>query len=234
LIAPSGERAWNIGSGIPDSPAAEDDDVIVSISRELGAGGGTVGEAVAAGLGAKLLDERAMLAELGERLRFSLDALEQSVERPPTLGETLIANLARSAAMMEGTEVYQTREEEIIDTVHQIVLDHAQNGDVVVIGHGGVSLLGWRPANSTILSILLKAGEEWRIEQLARRFSIDVEEARRRIKRTDEARVAYQKHFFRTNMYDAKQYDLVIDTERLGLDLAISLSLSAARRLAAV
>ncbi|HXP93230.1 MAG TPA: cytidylate kinase-like family protein [Candidatus Binatia bacterium] len=208
--------------------------MIVSISRELGAGGGTVGEAVAAALGAKLLDERAMLDELARRLRFSPDALEQSVERPPTLGETLIANLARSAAMMEGTEVYQTREEEVIETVRSIVLDYAEHGDVVVIGHGGISLLGWRPATPVVLSILLKAGQQWRIEQLARRFSIDIEEARRRIKRTDEARVAYQKHFFRTNIYDVKQYDLVIDTERLGLDLTISLATSAVRRLTAV
>ncbi len=208
--------------------------MIVSISRELGAGGGTVGEAVAAALGAKLLDERAVLDELAQRLRFSPDTLEQSIERPPTLGETLIANLARSAAMMEGTEVYQTREEEIIETVRKIVLDYADHGNVVVIGHGGAGLLGWRPATPAVLSILLKAGQQWRVEQLARRFSIDIEEARRRIKRTDEARVAYQKHFFRTNIYDVKQYDLVIDTEQLGLDLAISLVTSAARRLTAV
>jgi cytidylate kinase len=206
--------------------------LIVSISRELGAGGGTVGEAIAKAIGAVFLDERAILTELAQRLRFSTDYLEKTVERPPTLGQTLIANLARSAAMMEVADVYQTREEEIIDTVRAIVLERAAAGNVVVIGHGGISLLGWRPEGLSVVAILLKAGHKWRLEQLARRYAIDLEEAGRIIKRTDEARVAYQKHFFDSDMYDSKLYDLVFNTERLGLDLTVSLAISAVQRLA--
>jgi cytidylate kinase len=206
--------------------------MIVSISRELGAGGGTVGDAVAKALGAVLFDERTILAELSRRLDFSSDYLEKTVERPPTLGQILISNLARSAAMMEVADVYQTREEEIIDTVRAIVLEQAAGGHVVVIGHGGVSLLGWRPEKLLVLSILLQAGMAWRVEQLARRYKLDAAGARQMIKRTDEARVAYQKHFFDANMYDSKLYDLVFNTERLGLELATSLAIAAAQAVA--
>jgi cytidylate kinase len=206
--------------------------VIVSISRELGAGGGTVGEAVAKAVGAVFLDERAILNELAQRLRFSTDYLEKTIERPPTLGQTLIANLARSAAMMEVADVYQTREEEIIDTVRAIVLERAGGGHVVVIGHGGSSLLGWRPEGLLVVAILLKAGHKWRVAQLARRYSIDLEEAGRLIKRTDDARIAYQKHFFDSDMYDSRLYDLVFNTERLGLELTISLAVEAVQQLA--
>lgn len=206
--------------------------MIVSISRELGAGGGTVGDALAKALAAPLLDERSVLAELSQRLRLSSDFLEKTVEHAPTLGQILVSNLARSAAMMEGPDVYRSREEEIIETVRTIVLEHAARGHVVVIGHGGIGLLGWRPQGHRVFALLLQAGHAWRVEQLARRYGIDVAEARRRIDRTDEVRAHYQRYFFHSNMYDCKQYHLALNTEDLGLELAVELATAAVMQLA--
>jgi cytidylate kinase len=100
-----------------------------------------------------------------------------------------------------------------------------------VIGHGGVSMLGWRPTNIPVLSILLQAGREWRIEQLSRRYSIGRDDAARRIKSTDEARVRYQQHYFNAHIYDCALYDLVLNTEVLGLENAVALAITAVRAL---
>ena len=207
--------------------------MIVFISRELGAGGGTVGDAVAAALGAPLLTERNFINELAERFRFSSAYLERALERPPNLGESMISTLARATAMVPGASPLRMPDEQIIDAVRALVLDYAERGDVVVIGHGGVSLLGWRPLGTKVLSILLQAGREWRIEQLARRFEIGRDEARRRILRTDDARVRYQQHYFNSHMYDCALYDMILNTERLGLATAVELATAAARSLAA-
>jgi cytidylate kinase len=120
----------------------------------------------------------------------------------------------------------------IIDRVRSLVFECAAGGHVVVIGHGGVSLLGWRPAGVRVLAILLQAGTGWRVEQLARRCGIDRAEAQRRIARTDEARKRYLRHYFDNDMYDSRQYDLVLNTERMGLDLAIALAIAATRAMA--
>jgi cytidylate kinase len=205
--------------------------MIVSIARELGAGGGTLGEALAQALSAVLLDERWFIAQLAERHRFSTDYLERTLERPPKFGESLIATLARATAMVPGASTLQMPDEQIIDAARTLVLEQARTGHVVVIGHGGVSMLGWRPTNIPVLSILLQAGRDWRIEQLARRFSIDRAEAARRIKTTDEARVRYQQHYFNAHMYDCALYDLVLNTEVLGLDNAVALATTAVRAL---
>ena len=79
-------------------------------------------------------------------------------------------------------------------------------------------MLGWRPTNIPVLSILLQAGKEWRIEQLARRFSIERDEAARRIKRPTKPACAYQQHYFNAHIYDCALYDLVLNTEVLGLE----------------
>jgi cytidylate kinase len=206
--------------------------MIVSISRELGAGGGTVGDAVAKQLGADLLDEQSITTELAKRMRFSPDYLSKATERPPTLGSILMSDLARSSAMLAGMNVWRLPEEEIIESVRQLVRERAEAGHVVVIGHGGRSLLGWKPSGLSTLSILLHAGSEWRIEQLTRRFGIDAAEAKRRVEHTDEARVRYQKYFFDSDMYDSRLYDLVLNTEALGLEMAIRVTTAAVGRAA--
>jgi cytidylate kinase len=208
--------------------------LIVSIARELGAGGGTLGEALAGALDAALLDERWFIAQLAERHRFSTDYLERTLERPPKFGESLISTLARATAMVPGASALQMPDEQIIDAARTLVLDQARDRHVVVIGHGGVSMLGWRPTNIPVLSILLQAGRDWRIEQLARRFTIDRAEAARRIKNTDDARVKYQQHYFNAHMYDCALYDLVLNTEVLGLDNAVTLATTAVRALVPV
>jgi CMP/dCMP kinase len=205
--------------------------MIVSISRELGAGGGTLGEALSLALDAALLDERWFIAQLSTRYQFSCEYLESRLERPPKFGESLMATLARATAMVPGTSTLQMPDEQIIDAVRTLVLEQAQNGHTVVIGHGGVSMLGWRPTNIPVLSILLQAGKDWRIEQLARRYNIAREEAAQRIRSTDDARARYQQHYFNAHVYDCALYDMVLNTEVLGLENSVALAITAVRGL---
>jgi cytidylate kinase len=201
--------------------------VIVSISRELGAGGMSVGEAVAAALGATLLGERTMIDRLAARVGLPRDFVAERVERPPSAGARLIADLASASAMVPVMQTWLQPEEELVAAVREIVIEDAQHGHVVVIGHGGVSLLGWRPDGIRVLAILLRASPAWRVAQLSRRLGIDGAEAERRVARTDEARQRFQRHYFNTDLYDSRQYDLVLCTETLGLERSIALAVEA-------
>jgi cytidylate kinase len=210
--------------------------MIVLISRELGAGGGSVGEALADALDATLLDERAIISALAERVPVAASDRERGLERPPTIGQRLLSNLARSSAMLGGTEMLefvQLPEESIPTIVREIILEYARDGNVVVVGYGGRSALGWRPIECATLSVLLWAGTQWRVAQLARRYGIGADEALRRVKQTDEDRARYQQHYFHVDLYDTSLYDLVLNTEALGLELAIELCEVAAYRIAA-
>ena len=202
--------------------------MIVSISRELGAGGLTVGEAIAAALGAVLLDERSFIDMLSRRYGLSPDFVAQHIERPPNAGERLMADLAAATAMLPIPAAQLPSEELLVEAVRDMVIEQARAGPVVVIGHGGVSMLGWRPAGIPVLAILLRAGRAWRIEQLARRYAIDRDDALRRIERTDDARARYQRHYFASDVYDCRQYDLVLNTETLGIDLASAVAVDVA------
>ena len=207
--------------------------MIVSIARELGAGGRTVGEAVASALGAALLDEHAVIEELSRRAGVPVQYVAERIERAPSVSERFIADLAAATAMLPVLAEWRQSDEIVIAGVRELVIEYAQRGHVVVIGHGGVSLLGWRPAGIPVLAILLRAGVTWRVAQLARRYEIGHDEAKRRIERTDEARARYQRHYFDSDLYDAREYDLVLCAETLGLEHCARIATAAACELAA-
>ncbi len=204
--------------------------MIVSVARELGAGGSTLGEALATSLGAALLDERWFLEQLTARYAFTSEFVSRKLERPPNFGESFITALARSSVMAPGVSSLTMPDEQIIEAVRGLVCEQAQRAHVVVIGHG-VTMLGWRPAGIRLLAIMLQAGREWRIDQLARRMSIARPDAERQIASTDKARVRYQQHYFNANLYDSKLYDLVFNSESLGLDNVVALATAAVRAL---
>jgi cytidylate kinase len=204
--------------------------MIVSVARELGAGGGTLGEALSKDIGAPLLDERWFLQQLTARYQFSTEFVARKLERPPNFGESFIATLARSTVMAPGASSLQMPDEQIIEAVRELVCEQAQRGHVVVIGHG-TTMLGWRPAGTRLLAIMLQAGREWRIDQLARRMGVSRSDAARHVATTDKARIRYQQHYFNADLYDSKLYDLVFNTESLGLANVVTLATHAVRTL---
>ncbi len=204
--------------------------MIVCISRLLGAGGLTVGEALAADLDAALLDERTIVRTLAERGGFSAEYLSAIDERPPSLATSFIADFARATALVQALE-WRTTEQAILDGIRDLVLERAADGNVVLIGHGGTKLLAEHRNTHDIFSLLLVAGRAWRTEQVARRFNIPHEEAAERVRKTDDLRRRFLQHFFATDMYDCRDYDLAIDTERLGLSTAVEIANKAVRAL---
>jgi cytidylate kinase len=203
--------------------------MIVAVNRELGAGGLSVGEALAAEFGATLLDERTLIAKLAQRGGFSAEYLEHIDERPATIATSFMADIARATALVQAME-FRSSEHTVLDEVRAIVLEErAHHGSVVLIGHGGAKLMAEHVARGELFSLLLHAGHAWRVQQVMHRFDLAREEAEERVHRTDELRARYLRNFFESDLYDARTYDLVIDTERVGIATAIDVAKAAVR-----
>lgn len=202
--------------------------MIVAIQRELGAGGLSVGEALATELGATLLDERTIVEQLAARGGFSAEYLKRVDERPPTFANSFMSDLARATALVQAME-WRSTEHSVLEEIRSLVLDAAESGHVVLIGHGGGLLLAGTYPREEIFSIFLHADKAWRIEQVMRRFGWSEETAAERVRRTDDLRRKYLQHFFSCDLYDARKYDLVLDTERIGIEAAKSIATSTLR-----
>jgi cytidylate kinase len=107
-----------------------------------------------------------------------------------------------------------------------IVKDLASRGSCVIVGHNSQLTLAGRP---NVLKVLIHGSVENRTNRLMVDEGFTVEKAADAIKRSDQDRSAYFKHYFKVNLLDASLYDLTINTDSLSDEEATSIILQAAQ-----
>lgn len=115
------------------------------------------------------------------------------------------------------------------DLVRQVILEYAQAGDVIIVGRGGQAILR---DMSGVLHVKVVGSEEMRTRRLMQRMGVDEKEALRQIHHSDRERMRYLKHFHGLNWHDPCLYDLVLNTDRLAVDVAVHLVIEATQRAA--
>ena len=103
----------------------------------------------------------------------------------------------------------------------RILIEAADEGDVVVLGRAGAIVLRDRPG---ALHVRLDGPGEARVFE-----DIDEDEARRRQRNSDRARMDYVKHFYRADPRDPRHYHLVLDSTVVALPTCVELIVTAAR-----
>src|SRR5450755_3962620 len=200
--------------------------MIVAIGRELGAGGRDVGERVAAAMHAELLDNQIVdlvAAKIGAPASF-VRARDENVEGFVDRLFRVITAAYPEAYGPEGLPDWS--EERLVQLTASIIQEHAQCESLVVIGRGAPVLLKER---RDVFRVFIAGSLEGRIARLGRRTGISHDDAAREIKKSDQHRAAYMQTHYHADWRDPGNYDLVMNTDRLGVDGAAELILHAAR-----
>jgi len=154
---------------------------IVTIGRELGAGGSRVARIIAESLGAELVD-RSLIAEVARRLEFPEPAVERTDEYPESFVERLLGAL-RSADPRSGfgwqagveSSVLEPRHA-IIGLTEQVIREAARTGNAVIVGRGGAFVLRGLPG---AVHVFLRAPESVRRREVSERFVLSDAAARK-------------------------------------------------------
>src|SRR5947207_9478744 len=199
---------------------------VITIGRQFGAGGATVGRMLATRLKADFLDSE-IIDEVARRLQLPKEEVEAEDEQPGSLLARLLVALgsasteplipAESAAWSppNAAPTFDTRKAVLQITQH-VIEEAARDGNVVIVGRGGAYILSGNP---DALHIFLRASEAVRLKTIKARFEITSDdEARRRLKQTDENWTAYIKQVYGHDRNHPAHYDLVLDTGRLGYE----------------
>src|SRR3981081_4467051 len=162
---------------------------VITIGRQFGAGGQTVGEMLARRLKIDLLESR-IIDEVAHRLQLPKEEVEAEDEQPGSLlGRLLVALGSASTEPMIPPEAtawtppnsdptFDTRKAVLQITQH-VIQEAAHAGNVVSVGRGGAYLLRDFPG---ALHIFLLAESSVRVKAIMARFNIgSEEEARRRV-----------------------------------------------------
>ena len=108
-----------------------------------------------------------------------------------------------------------------------VIAEAAAHGRVVLVGRGAQALLAQRPE---ALHVYVVASKPWRIRVAVERLGVDPANAEKVVDDTDRRRDQYVRTYYGRHRHDVVNYDIVVNTEKLGTDGAAALVVAEARR----
>ena len=201
---------------------------VITINRELGSGGRTIGEKLAKRLEVPFYD-KALIQGLKDRYHLSTE----EIERLKGQRHNWWADFKRSMMMMPN---YMSSDyvpgktpipdflitDDIFQTETEILKGIAADGSCVIAGRSGFHIFRDHPNH---LSILIQASMDYRVSRVMQKQNISAEEARSIIDKVDKGRENYVQKYTGTSRYDTRNYQLVINVDEHSEDEIVDMIL---------
>ena len=178
----------------------------VWISREAGAGGGTIARMVGTRLDWKVYDHEIVEA-IAQRMELPAEEVQTFDELAPSVVQDWILPLR---------EEHYAPQEAYLDHLAKLLEAIGRAGESVVVGRGAGFLF---PREETLL-VRLVAPLKARGARLAERMGVSTRTARRAARDLDRRRNQFDRAMHRVDPTDPHRYDLVLDSNSLGLKIA--------------
>jgi len=196
---------------------------VITINREVGSGGRTVGRKLAGMLCVKYWD-KAVIDGLTHKFGLTPERIEEIKAQKKSWWNdinTYYQTLVNSATLPMEAEV-RLDDTIMYETEKHILQDLAAHTSCVVAGRTGFMVFRQWPNH---LSVFIQASMEHRVKRIMRRQNVTEQEARDIIEKMDTSREAYIKKYEDTSRYDTRNYQLVISMDELSEDDAADLIL---------
>ncbi len=183
---------------------------VITISRQLGSLGTTLGRQIAARLGYRLahrelINQAARLAGAPDMALATIDELN-----------------------LLGLEPDEQTQQAYLRAVRQVIENLAAKGNVVIVGRAGQSIL---QARADALHIRVIAPVETRVQRIVAAHGIPEKAARAQVEDSDRYRADYLRRFYHTAWDDPTLYHLIINTGHMPLETAAEVVCAAIRSL---
>jgi len=200
---------------------------ILTVSRLYGSGGSEVAAIVAKALGWSLLDN-AVVDAVATRMGLSVAEVQAREERVPSLVERLTSAMAMGSQewMSPIADAKQVTDEQLIEVTRHVIEEAILRGPLVVVGRGTWQMLAER---EDTLHVFCYAPRKALIARTMKREGISSEEATRLVDETNKQRDQWVRLHWERDRRALENYDLSVNTERLGIEGAAELIVAAAR-----
>ena len=183
----------------------------VTISRQTGAGGVTLGEGLARRMNelfprgpAWTCWERELVEKVARDHHLSRQVIEAMEESHPTWLSDLFSGLSIGSGA-DDFAVYQR----VAATIRAL----AHGGNVAIVGRGGVFITRKLPGG---VHLRLVAPLQYRIEQIAQRLQLSGRKAAAYVERADEARAAFYRFYWPQEPLAAESFTMTLNTAAIG------------------
>ena len=177
---------------------------IISVSREFGSGGHIIAEQIAKDHGLKFYD-RHLLDDIAAENNMNAAVLEKYDEKP------------RNAFLSRRVSGFSNSMEEILAEMQfDYIRKKADSGEsFVIVGRCAESVLS---GHKGLISIFVVGDDEAKIKRVEKVYGLNTSEAILKMKRHDKKRRQYHNRYSSFRWGDSRNYDLCINSSKLGLD----------------
>ena len=193
--------------------------MVITINREYGAGGHSIGQKVAKELGIEFYDRDIIKA-----------VAEESGLEPPEV-ERVEEELTRTAIFLNAISPasYINQQHSIHSIEGRIIIDLALKGPCVILGRCADDILA--KANIQSLNVFLHASDIHRASRVSALIgSKNPTEIQKKMQRVDSARRTFYEQFTGKKWGYYRNYTLSLDSGLLGYDTCVQLICDAARK----
>ena len=189
---------------------------IITISREFGSGGRTIGKMAADKLGIPYYDKD-LVKKVAVETGFDESYIEKQGEDAPS---NSIFGYAFAARGMNGAMNGMSADDFLWVIQRNVILDLAEKGPCVIVGRCADYILKER---TDCLNVFVHAAAETRAERIVRLYGETEKSPAKRLEEKDKKREVYYKYYTGQVWGMAKNYAISLDSGKLGLDRCVEL-----------
>ena len=188
---------------------------IVTISRQFGSGGRTIGRQLADLLKIPCYDSE-LIEKIAQESGFAKEYLKESSEYRPH------GNWFISAFTTGQNGSHMTNQDYVWNIQQSVISELAEKESCVIVGRCADFILR-DAAYADCLRVFIHASMAYRAERIVRVYGESEEMPEKRLKDKDKRRSAYYQYYTDMKWGDCKNYHIALDSGSLGLEECIAL-----------
>lgn len=183
---------------------------IITISREFGSGGRTIGKMVAEKLGLPCYDAE-LIQKIAEESGFAADYIREEGE---------YASGGRFSPLFSDRSMGPTNQDKLWSFQRKVILELAEKGPCVIVGRCADYILKGR---ADCLNVFIHADLQHRAERIVKEYGERAETPEQRLRDKDKRRAAYHRFYTDMKWGYAQNYHLCLDSGALGIDKCVEI-----------
>lgn len=191
---------------------------VISIGREFGSGGKYIGQELAKRFNIKCYDNE-LLAKVSENYNIDMKMLEKVDEKQKS---SFWYSFATNYAFSKDGEVLPISAEDNLFLKQAKVIEDLYDAEsCIIVGRCSDYIL--KDKENVIKLFIYSSNNDFKINRKVKYENITLKDAEKKIKQTDKQRAEYYKHFTSKTWGDKNNYDICVDTSKIGIDETIDI-----------
>ena len=183
---------------------------VITISREFGSGGRTIGKKVAEKLGIPCYDAM-LIQKIAEESGYAADYIREEGE---------YATGGWLSTVFSDRTMGMTNQDKLWTIQSRVITELAEKASCVIVGRCADYILRDK---ADCLNVFIHASMEKRAERIVTEYGEREETPEQRLKEKDKRRAAYHRFYTDMKWGHAQNYHVCLDSGKLGLDKCVEI-----------